>query len=221
MILAAGRGERLRPLTETVPKPLVEVNGETLIERHLHALASAGITEVVVNLCHLGELIEARLGSGQAFGVDIAYVREPDEPLETAGGIIGALPLLEDTAFAVINGDIWTDYPFADLPRDTRSAHLVLVPNPSHHREGDFALAGGRASRLVPRPLTYAGIGVFAPGFFAELEPGRRPLGPLLFAAAQRGDLGAERYDGRWFDIGTPERLAEVRRVTRDRHVRS
>lgn len=215
MILAAGRGERLRPLTETVPKPLVEVNGETLIERHLYALAAAGITEIVVNLCHLGERIEARLGSGAACGVDIAYVREPVEPLETAGGIVGALPLLGDAPFAVINGDIWTDYSFADLPRDIPCAHLVLVPNPPHHPKGDFSLSGGRASRQVPRALTYAGIGVFAPAFFAMLEPGRRPLGPLLFAAAERGQLGAERYQGRWFDIGTLERLADVRRATR------
>ena len=212
MILAAGRGERMRPLTDTTPKPLLEVAGETLIERHLARLAAAGFREVVINVSHLGHLIEARLGDGRAWHVDIRYSREPGAPLETAGGIVRALPLLGAEPFLVVNGDIWTDYPFAALAGCRAAAHLVLVANPAHHRAGDFDLEGNTVRR---RPQggawTYAGIGVYAPGFFAGLDDGPAPLAPLLFAACARGEVSGEVHAGRWLDIGTPERLAAAR----------
>jgi len=214
MILAAGRGERMRPLTATVPKPLLEVAGETLLERHLVRLAAAGFHEIVINVSHLGHLIEARLGDGRAWDVDIRYSREPGAPLETAGGIRRALPLLGADPFLVVNADIWTDYPFAALAARRASVHLVLVPNPAHHPAGDFDLEDDAVRR---RPgggaWTYAGIGVYAPDFFAGLADGPAPLAPLLFAACARGEVSGEVYPGRWLDIGTPERLATARAV--------
>jgi MurNAc alpha-1-phosphate uridylyltransferase len=211
MILAAGRGERLLPLTATLPKPLLEVGGETLIERHLRRLVAAGIADVVVNLSHLGEQIEARLGDGSRYGARIAYSQEPGAPLETAGGIVAALPLLGEAPFAVVNADVWTDFDFATLPRAPALAHLVLVPNPAHHPGGDFGLAGDTLTRGAENPCTYAGIGVYQPALFAGLAAGRRPLAPLLFAAVARGALSGALYGGRWFDIGTAERLATAR----------
>lgn len=208
MILAAGRGERMRPLTDATPKPLLEVGGKALIVYHLEALREAGIREVVINLAHLGEMIRAALGDGGAFGVDIAYSREPEGALETGGGILQALPLLDADPFVVVNGDIWTDYPFSRLPLSPEGlAHLVLVDNPSQHPEGDFALSGDRVMCSRSQRLTFSGISVLRPELFAGCAPGRFPLTPLLRQATAQGQVGGEYYHGGWFDIGTPQRL--------------
>jgi len=210
LILAAGRGERMRPLTETIPKPLLHVGGLCLIEYHLHALARAGIHEIVINHSWLGQQIVDYLGNGQQYGVSIRYSAEGDTPLETAGGIIQALPLLGDTPFILVNADIWTDYDFAALPQAlTGMAHLVLVDNPEHHREGDFALEADSLCNQGNK-LTYSGIGVYSPQLFAGLPAGVRPLAPLLRAAIDRGEITGEWYRGQWWDIGTPERLRQL-----------
>jgi MurNAc alpha-1-phosphate uridylyltransferase len=215
MILAAGRGERLAPLTSTVPKPLLEIGGTTLIERHIVRLVQAGLRELVVNVSHLAECIEEHLGDGHRYGADILYSREPDGPLETGGGIARALAQLGDAPFLVVNADIWTDYPFDKVPylRSDSSAHLVVVPNPPHHPAGDFDYRGGKLWRADSQPYTYAGIGLFPPHMFAGRVPGTRfPLAPLLFELAGQGRLAGEIHTGAWFDIGTPERLALARR---------
>jgi len=210
LILAAGRGERMRPLTETTPKPLLRVGGQCLIEYHLQALARAGVQEIVINHSWLGQQIVDHLGDGRRYGVRIAYSAEGDPPLETAGGIIQALPLLDDAPFILVNGDIWTEYDFSSLPQTlTGKAHLVLVDNPVHHRAGDFALH----SRIVSNSgekLTYSGIGVYSPALFSGLSAGVRPLAPLLRAAIDRGEISGEWYRGQWWDIGTPERLRQL-----------
>ncbi len=211
MILAAGRGQRLAPLTDALPKPLVEVGGTTLIERHLLRLRDAGIRDVVINVSHLGALIEARLGDGHRYGVRIAYSREPDGPLETGGGIAHALPLLGDAAFLVVNADIWTDCRFDFAARPAGRAHLVLIPNPPHHPAGDFGLDRDRVTRGATRPYTYAGIGMFSPALFTGRETSHFPLAPLLFALSAAGELSGEIHHGRWFDIGTLERLEQAR----------
>lgn len=212
MILAAGRGERLRPLTDRVPKPLIEAGGETLIGRHLRRLSAAGISDVVINLAHLGEQIRGALGDGEQFGSRIRYSLEPEGALETGGGIRNALDLLGDEPFLVINGDIWTAYPFEQLI-DLREcpAHLVVVPNPPHNPRGDCDLDA--AGRLLPGegPLTFSGIGVYQPGLFAGRQPDRFPLWRLIQAAAARGEVTGERYQGAWFDVGAPGRLARLR----------
>lgn len=214
MILAAGRGERMRPLTDTVPKPLLRIGGQALIERHVHALARAGITGLVINHAHLGEQIVRALGDGHAYGVSIRYSPETDGSLETGGGIMNALPLLGAEPFLVVNGDIWTDFPFASLPsRIDGFAHLVMVDNPEHHPEGDFSLSAGELSRQGPAMLTYAGIGVYRPELFAGCSPGAFPLGPVLREAMDAGQVSGEHYTGNWFDIGTPERLDAVNSV--------
>lgn len=210
LILAAGRGERMRPLTETTPKPLLRVGGQCLIEYHLHALASAGVLEIVINHSWLGQQIVDYLGDGQRYGVHIAYSAEGDPPLETAGGIIQALPLLGDAPFILVNGDIWTDYDFSHLPRTPAGkAHLVLVDNPLHHREGDFALNSHLLKNRGDK-LTYSGIGIYSPALFAGLPTGVRPLAPLLRTAIDRGEISGEWYRGQWWDIGTPERLRQL-----------
>lgn len=211
MILAAGRGQRLAPLTDRLPKPLVDVGGSTLIERHLRRLRDAGITDIVINVSHLGALIEARLGDGRAHGVRIAYSREPDGPLETGGGIARALPLLGDAPFLVVNADVWTDCAFDFTARAHGEAYLLLIPNPPHHPEGDFNLDGGRIVRGAPHPYTYAGIGVFTSALFAGCDSAHFPLAPLLFALSAAGRLHGEIHHGRWFDIGTLERLETAR----------
>ncbi len=213
MILAAGRGERLRPLTDRLPKPLVEAGGETLIGRHVRRLAGAGYQRLVINTAHLGHLIEEALGDGRHYGVDIVYSREDGTALDTGGGILNALELMGGGPFAVVNGDIWTDYPFEGLalaPGDL--ARLVLVPNPHHNTAGDFALAAGRVTARGPGPLTFSGIGLYHPDLFCGCEPGIFPLAPLLRAAATRGRVGGECYSGAWTDVGTVERLEELRR---------
>ncbi len=213
MILAAGRGERMRPLTDSVPKPLLTAGGKPLIVWLIEQLAAAGFRELVINHAHLGARLEAAIGDGTPWGVGIAWSRE-GEALETAGGIATALPLLGDAPFAAVNGDIHTDFDFARLRTALAAdadAHLVLVDNPPHHPRGDFTLAGGRAGNAESPRLTFAGIGVYRPRLFAGVAPGTRaPLAPLLRAAADRGALAAERHGGTWTDVGTPERLAEL-----------
>ncbi len=219
MILAAGRGERLRPLTDHTPKPLLQVGGKALIVWHLERLAAAGWREVVINHAHLGRQIETALGNGSAFGLRIAYSREPAGALETAGGIATALPLLADQPFLVVNGDVWCDWDVAQAaPRAAalgeRLAHLVLVDNPGHHAGGDFTLRGDRvyaADDHHPATLTYAGIAVFRPEFFAALSRGTyMKLRPLLDDGIRRGLIAGERYGGRWVDVGTIERLQQL-----------
>lgn len=215
MILAAGKGERLRPLTLHTPKPLVQAAGVPLIEYHVRALAAAGFRELVINHAWLGQQIEDYLGDGAQFGLSIVYSAE-GEPLETGGGIFRALPLLGDQPFVLVNGDIFTDYPFAQLRRPLSGlAHLVLVDNPAHHRAGDFALCAERVGEAqADQPsLTYSGIAVLAPALFAGCQPGAFKLAPLLRRAMGEGLLSGERFAGRWVDVGTHERLAEVERL--------
>jgi MurNAc alpha-1-phosphate uridylyltransferase len=216
MILAAGVGERMRPLTEHTPKPLLQVAGIPLIEHHLRRLALAGIAELVINVSHLGKQIMDYCGDGSAWGVSISYSQE-DEPLETAGGIIAALPLLEDAPFLVVNGDIWIDYPFERLAahplRTNETAHLVLVGNPPQHPAGDFQLDDNDWVRVLPSAAvgwTYTGVGMYTPAFFAGYPAGKIPLRPLLDAAISQGQVGGQRYRGQWQDVGTPERLREL-----------
>ncbi len=210
MILAAGRGERMRPLTDHTPKPLLTVGGQRLIEYHLAALARAGVREVVINHAHLGEQIEATLGDGDCYGVSIRYSPEP-AALETGGGIFRALPLLGEEPFLVVNGDVWCDYPFERLPVEPAGlAHLVLVDNPPHNPAGDFALEEGLVRSDGPSRLTFSGIGIYRPELFAGCSAGAFPLAPLLRAAMEQGKVSGEHYRGRWVDVGTPQRLAEL-----------
>lgn len=218
MILAAGRGERMRPLTDGMPKPLLRIGGQTLIERHIHALAGAGIRELVINHAHLGEKLVQALGDGGSYGVEIRWSPEPEGALETGGGIFNALPLLGDAPFVVVNSDIWTDFPFDGLPEQPDGlAHLVLVDNPVHHPGGDFVLSTGRVLQGGGAPLTFSGIGVYRPELFAGCAPGAFPLAPLLRQAMDDGRVSGEHYRGTWFDIGTPERLQEVNDVVINR----
>ncbi|MDF3195720.1 MAG: mannose-1-phosphate guanylyltransferase [Gammaproteobacteria bacterium HGW-Gammaproteobacteria-13] len=215
MILAAGKGERLRPLTLHTPKPLVRAAGVPLIEYHVRALAAAGFTELVINHAWLGQQIEDYLGDGSRFGVSIAYSAE-GEPLETGGGIFQALPLLGDQPFVLINGDIFTDYPFAELRRPLSGlAHLVLIENPGHHVKGDFCLQKGRVTDAQEGQdsLTYSGMALLSPALFAGCEAGVFSLAPLLRAAMAVGQVSGERFDGCWVDVGTHERLAQVERL--------
>lgn len=212
MILAAGRGERMLPLTEAVPKPLLEVGGCALIVHHVVRLVAAGYPDIVVNHGRLGQRIEAHLGDGARYGARIRYSPEGDWPLETGGGILRALPLFDGGPFVVVNADVFTDYPFERLPPEPRGlAHLVLVPNPAHHPQGDFALVGGQVRVQPQTRLTYSGIGVMRPELFDECAPGRFELAPLLRLAASQGQVTGERYDGLWVDVGTPARLEALR----------
>ncbi|WP_413792925.1 MULTISPECIES: N-acetylmuramate alpha-1-phosphate uridylyltransferase MurU [unclassified Pseudomonas] len=212
MILAAGKGERMRPLTLTTPKPLIRVGGIPLIEYHLQALAKAGFSEIVINHAWLGQQIEDHLGNGSDFGVSIRFSPE-GEPLETGGGIFRALPLLGDDAFVVVNGDIWTDYDFSALRRPLEGlAHLVLVDNPEHHPDGDFILADGKVhdGQTPADNLTYSGIAVLHPRLFDGCSDGAFKLAPLLRTAMAEGRVSGERLKGHWVDVGTHERLAQV-----------
>ncbi len=213
MILAAGRGERMRPLTDRTPKPLLEVGGKPLIQYHIEALRDAGFRELLVNHAHLGKQIVERLGDGAQFGVHIDYSAEPEGALETGGGIKQALPLLGEQPFLVINGDIWTDYPYQQLYREPEGlAHLVLIDNPPHHPEGDFQLNGRRLKAGGNSKLTFSGIGLYRPDLFTDSPDGAFPLAPLLRRAMQAGEVSGEYFQGRWLDIGTPQRLAELNR---------
>ncbi|MES9859090.1 MAG: N-acetylmuramate alpha-1-phosphate uridylyltransferase MurU [Sedimenticola sp.] len=209
MVLAAGRGERMRPITDHTPKPLLPVAGKPLIEYHIAALAAAGIHRIVVNHAHLGGQIEAFLGTGARWGVEILFSPEPPGALETGGGIFNALPLLGEDPFLVINGDVWCDY---DLSQATcpekRLAHLLLVDNPEHNPKGDFCLHSGMVSEGETDCFTFSGIGIYRTELFSDCESGTFPLAPLLRRAMGRGLVSGEYHSGSWVDVGTPERLA-------------
>jgi len=214
MILAAGYGKRMRPLTDTTPKPLLEAGGKPLIQYHIEALRDAGVGQIVINTGWLGEQLPARFGDGDALGVRLHWSHE-GTPLETAGGIRRALPLLGEAPFILVNGDIWSDFDFHRLGAldGDDLAHLVLVDNPAHHPHGDFHLtAGGRVSDNAAPRLTYPGIARLHPALFRDLDDGERPLAPLLRAAMAAGRVSGQYHGGHWWDIGTPERLTELDR---------
>ncbi|HLP98086.1 MAG TPA: nucleotidyltransferase family protein [Sideroxyarcus sp.] len=216
MILAAGRGERMRPLTDHTPKPLLQAGGKPLIVWHIERLVRAGITDLVINHAHLGTQIEQALGDGKQFGANIRYSDE-GSALETAGGIAFALPLLGDEPFAVVNGDVYCDYDFAHLSaiaaqmQDSRdNLHLVLVDNPPHHPNGDFGLDGSRVCASAHK-LTFSGIGVYRPALFAGIPRGTKAaLAPLLREQIAAGHASGEHHRGLWVDVGTPQRLDEL-----------
>jgi MurNAc alpha-1-phosphate uridylyltransferase len=213
MVLAAGRGERMRPLTDREPKPLLRVGGKRLIEYHLERLAAAGFRDVVINTAWLGDMIEAVIGTGARFGLAIRYSHERPEALETGGGIFHALPLLGMDPFLLVNGDVWTDIDFAALRREPPGgslAHLVLVANPPQHARGDFLLEHGLVREGEGQRHTYSGVGIYRPEFFEGCVPGKFPLLPLLRRAIVQEALSGELHAGRWYDIGTVERLAAL-----------
>jgi len=214
MILAAGRGERLRPLTDETPKPLLSVGGRGLIEHVLWALSRAGVTRIVINHAHLGSQIVDRLGDGSRYGVSIRYCAEPEGALETGGGIANALPLLHTDPFLVVNGDIWTDYCYSNLPTTIAGlCHLVLVNNPVHHPRGDFVLTSeGQVTAGRESTLTFSGIGIYRHRLFEGHSEDIFPLAPLLFDAARQGHVSGEHYQGKWIDVGTIDRLRELDR---------
>ncbi len=214
MILAAGQGERMRPLTDHTPKPLLQAGGRALIEYHLAGLAGAGITLVVINHARLGNQIESYVGDGTRYGLRIVYSPEGDRPLETGGGLFRALPLLGEEPFLVVNADVWTDYPYDRLVGGLKGAglaHLVMVDNPPQHPRGDFALCGDRVTLDASPLLTFAGIGVYHPALWAGCTPGAFPLAPLLRAAMRDSRVSGEHWLGEWMDIGTPLRLETLR----------
>jgi len=214
MILAAGRGERLRPVTDAVPKALVEVRGEKLIDRHLHMLAIAGADTIVINLGWLGEQIVDHVGSGDRYGVQVIYSPEYDNVLETGGGICRALPVLGNEPFWVVNADIHTDFEINTKELNSAfGAELVLVDTPAHKPNGDFDLVDGKTVNGPERPLTYSGIARYRPEFFANAEEGRFSVVPMLRDAADAGKLGGTHYGGTWHDVGSPERLEALNRA--------
>lgn len=227
MILAAGRGKRMRPLTDKVPKPLLKVAGKPLLQYHVDNLVRIGITDLVINHAYLGYQIEDYFKDGAQLGASIQYSRE-EEALETGGGIYKALPLLGDQTFLVINGDVWTDYPLERLLNPGKAlAHLVLVDNPGHHIAGDFHLpkssgeTGGWLQQEADgnsETLTFSGISLLRPELFSDCKGGAFQLAPLLRAAISRGEVSAEYYQGDWFDIGTPERLQELDKYLGTKH---
>ena len=211
MVLAAGRGERMRPITDTVPKPLVRVGGRPLIAWHLAALARAGVREVVINLSWLGEQLRTALGAGADFGLRITYSEEGPVALETGGGIFRALPLLGPEPFLVLSGDIWTDIDLGGVQLEPEAqAHLVLIPNPPHHPRGDFGLEGNVVVQRDSERLTYANVGIYRPEFFAGCAAGRFPLLEPLNRAIAAHLVRGEVHRGAWSDVGTPERLAQL-----------
>lgn len=238
MILAAGRGERMRPLTDHTPKPLLAVAGKPLIVWHIERLVAAGLRELVINHAHLGQQIVEALGDGSRFGARIAYSAE-NPALETAGGIAYALPLLGEAPFAVINGDIYCDYDLSQIPSRTAAltkagdmAHLVLINNPEHNLKGDFGLAHNRVTPLppchsplstlhspLPTSYTFSGIGIYQPQLFKHIPHGTAaPLAPLLRAEIAANKVSGEHYNGRWIDVGTPERLQQLDTTLRAKH---
>lgn len=217
MILAAGRGERMRPLTDRTAKPLLRAGGHPLIDYHLHALRHAGVDAIVVNLSWQAARLREHLGDAARFGLRLTLSDEGPVPLETGGGICRALPWLGPGPFIVVNGDTWTDYPLRRLSLPAASlAHLVLVPNPDHHPCGDFALRPDGRIDDTGAMYTYSGLGAFHPDLFEGCDTGRFPLKPLLERAREAGRLSGELWTGRWFDVGTPARLAELDRALRE-----
>lgn len=214
IVLCAGRGQRLRPLTDRLPKPLVEVGGQTLLGRHLHRLADAGFSRVVINAAHLAKQIVDYVGDGRRWNLQADVVVEGAEALETGGGIRNALPLLGPNPLLAVNGDIWTDFDFSSLRQidlaNDRLAHLVLVPNPEHNPAGDFGLRGAMVTN-TPKSWTFSGIGVYRPELVASHPARKFSLTPLLRAAAVRSAIGGETTSAQWFDTGTPTRLDAVR----------
>ncbi len=211
MILAAGRGERLRPLTEKIPKSLVEVRGQSLLERHLDNVRAAGIRSVVINLGWLGDQIVERIGSGERFGLEVTYSQEGDDILETGGGIHKALPALGADPFLVVNADIYTDMPVPAFQLDdSHLGHLVMVPTPDYRDHGDFDIDDGLIRNGDPATYTFSGVAIYRPEFFDGCEAGRFPLAPMLREAADRRQLSGSLYEGLWADVGTPERLAAL-----------
>lgn len=214
MILAAGRGERLRPLTDDKPKALVEVQGRSLLERKLEGIRNAGIEDVVINLGRFGEQIVSRVGSGSLYGLNVEYSDEGDDILDTGGGIHKALHLLGNEAFLVLNADILTDMPLSDIAlSDDADGHLVLVPTPDYRDVGDFDLDGDRIRNGDTPALLYSGVSMYRPEFFDGCAPGRFSVVPMMRAAADAGRLQGSLYNGQWADIGTPERLASINRL--------
>lgn len=211
MILAAGRGERLRPVTDKTPKPLIEVGGQSLLERHLENVRSAGIGTVVVNLGWLGDRIAERVGSGAQYGLEVSYSQEGDDILETGGGIHKALPMLGNEPFLVVNADIYTDMPVPDVTlHDDNLGHLVMVPTPGYRDNGDFNIEAGLIRNGADAAYTFSGVAVYRPEFFDGCEAGRFSIAPMLREAADRGQLSGSLYEGLWADAGTPERLATL-----------
>ena len=212
MILAAGRGERMRPLTDHTPKPLLPVAGKAIIEHTISQLVAAGFYDIIINHAHLGQQIAEHLGDGSRYGAGIRYSPEGEQGLETAGGIINALPLLGDDVFLVVNGDIATDFPYAELKnRPVDLAYLVLVDNPEHHPQGDFGLdETGKVIENCPEKLTFSGIGLYRPELFSLTPAGSSKLGPLLRRAIAAQRVSGQKFAGFWMDIGTPERLQEL-----------
>ncbi len=215
MILAAGHGERMRPLTDRVPKPLLKVGNKPLIQYQVEALQRAGVTDIIINIARLGEQIEQYLGNGRQFGVTLTYSNEGQTPLETAGGIIKVLDYFQGQPFMVTNSDIYTDFDYSRLTiAPDEDAHLVLVHNPDHHPDGDFVLQDGRiVTHGAPR-FTFSGIGVYNPALFKDIPHGHQKLAPLLVAAAARGRVSGQLFTGYWNDVGTPERLEQVNKAT-------
>ena len=218
MILAAGRGERMRPLTDHTPKPLLEVGGKQLIEYHLDTLARNGIKDVVVNIVHLSQRLRTALGDGSAFGLTIHYSDEGAQALETGGGIYRALPMLGDRPFLVVNGDIYCDYPLRPraLP-EYDLAHVILVNNPGHNPAGDFSLQGGRLQASGHHKFTFSGIGYYRPELFQDCSSGKFKLAPIIRQAALKDRVSAELYQGLWSDVGTPQRLQLLDELLRRR----
>ncbi|EDZ63357.1 nucleotidyl transferase [Sulfurimonas gotlandica GD1] len=212
MILAAGRGERMRPLTDTLPKPLLEVHGKPLILWHLERLVASGFKEVIINIAHLGHKIPKALGDGSNYGISITYSDEQDEgALESAGGIVKALPLLGDEPFLVVNGDVFCDYVFdANFDLGDKLAHLILVPNPEHNLKGDFGLNGTSVLNEDKIKYTFSGIGYYSPKLFNNLEYGKSALSPLLRDAIAKNEVSGELFNNIWHDIGTPQRLEDI-----------
>ncbi len=215
LLLAAGRGERLRPITNSLPKPLLEAGGHSLIEHRIKALVAAGITNIVVNHAHLGELIRERLEDGKTLGAQIRYSDESGGALETGGGILHAMPLLRSDPFLVVNADIWTDYSFSQLlTHEVDLAHLILVDNPDHHAAGDFCLQDNQVTNCNAanaERLTFSGIGLYRRALFSGNHPTRFSLAPLLRSACEEKRVSGEHYRGRWIDVGTLQRLNELR----------
>lgn len=214
LIFAAGRGERMRPLSETTPKPLLDVRGKPMIVRHLEKLARAGVREVVINTSHLAAQFPAALGDGATWNLRIRYSFEGAQPLDSGGGMLRALPLLGHDPFLAVNGDIFTEFDFSTLPQNPPGlAHLVMIDNPPHHPGGDFVLREGRLFDEITPRLTFAGIGVYRPALLDGQSDGKFSVVPILRAAMRNGEIAGEHYRGVWNDVGTPQRLAELNSV--------